>query len=142
MILEVADIRIAPGKQAEFDAAIRHGVETVIARASGFCGYKVNRGVESPEARGQGLTAQKLHDDIGSLVVELAVIENLYQPQVVDSGNGSGFMAKSLDGIITIILEAYELNSYQSFCLYMFCFIDDAHSSLTDDSDDSILINQ
>jgi hypothetical protein len=30
MILEHADIRIPPGKQAEFEAAIRHGVETVI----------------------------------------------------------------------------------------------------------------
>ena len=49
MILEVADIRIAAGKQAEFDAAIKRGVETVIARAGGFRGYKVNRGVESPE---------------------------------------------------------------------------------------------
>ena len=49
MILEHADIRIAPGKQAEFDAAIRHGVETVIAQAQGFRGYKVNRSVESPE---------------------------------------------------------------------------------------------
>ena len=49
MILEVADIRIATGKQAEFDAAIRRGVETVIAKAQGFSGYKVNKGVESPE---------------------------------------------------------------------------------------------
>lgn len=49
MILELADIRIQPGKQAEFDAAIRKGVETVIAKAKGFKGYKVNKGVESPE---------------------------------------------------------------------------------------------
>ncbi len=49
MILEVADIRITPGRQAEFDAAIRRGVETVIAKAKGFRGYKVNKGVESPE---------------------------------------------------------------------------------------------
>ena len=49
MILELADIRIHPGKQAEFDAAIRKGVETVISRAKGFRGYKVNKGVESPE---------------------------------------------------------------------------------------------
>ena len=49
MILELADIRIPPGKQAEFDAAIQHGVETVISRALGFRGYKVNKGVESPE---------------------------------------------------------------------------------------------
>lgn len=49
MILEVADIRIQPGRQAEFDAAIQHGVETVIARSKGFCGYKVNRSLETPE---------------------------------------------------------------------------------------------
>jgi heme-degrading monooxygenase HmoA len=49
MILELADIRIPPGKQAEFDEAIRHGVETVISQAAGFRGYKVNKSVESPE---------------------------------------------------------------------------------------------
>lgn len=49
MILELADIRIVPGKQAEFDIAIRHGLETVIAKAKGFRGYKVNKGIESAE---------------------------------------------------------------------------------------------
>ena len=49
MILEVADIRIQPGRQAEFDAAIEHGLKTVISRAKGFKGWKVNKGVESPE---------------------------------------------------------------------------------------------
>jgi heme-degrading monooxygenase HmoA len=49
MILEVADIRITPGKRAEFDAAIERGVETVIAKAKGFAGYKVNRSIETPE---------------------------------------------------------------------------------------------
>ena len=49
MILEVADIRIAPGRNAEFDAAIRRGVESVIAKAKGFRGYQVHKGVESPE---------------------------------------------------------------------------------------------
>jgi len=49
MILELADIRISPGKRAEFDAAIRRGAETVVSRAKSFRGYKVNRGVESPE---------------------------------------------------------------------------------------------
>jgi heme-degrading monooxygenase HmoA len=49
MILELADIRIHPGKGAEFDAAIIRGVETVIANAKGYRGYKVNRGVESPD---------------------------------------------------------------------------------------------
>jgi heme-degrading monooxygenase HmoA len=49
MILEVADIRIQPGRQAEFDVAIRHGVETAIAPAQGFKGYKVQRSQETPE---------------------------------------------------------------------------------------------
>jgi heme-degrading monooxygenase HmoA len=49
VILEIADIHIQPGRQAEFEAAIRRGIETVIARARGMKGWKVNRGVESPE---------------------------------------------------------------------------------------------
>ena len=49
MILEVADIRIHPGRQAEFDEAIRRGVETVIAKAKGYRGHRVNQGIESPE---------------------------------------------------------------------------------------------
>ncbi|KNZ34088.1 MAG: antibiotic biosynthesis monooxygenase [Methylibium sp. NZG] len=49
MILEIADIRIAPGKQAEFEAAIQHGIKTVASTAKGFRGFKVNKGVESPE---------------------------------------------------------------------------------------------
>ncbi len=49
MILEMADIRIRAGEQDAFDAAIQRGVETVIAQAQGFRGYKVNRGVESPD---------------------------------------------------------------------------------------------
>ena len=49
MILEIVDIRIAAGKGAEFDAAIKLGVETVAAKAKGFRGYQVNKGIESPE---------------------------------------------------------------------------------------------
>ncbi len=49
MILELADVRIQPGQQAAFDAAIVRGVTTVIAQAKGYRGYKVNKGVESPE---------------------------------------------------------------------------------------------
>ena len=49
MILELADIRIQPGKQAEFDEAIERGLRTVIARAEGMRGFKVNKGIESPE---------------------------------------------------------------------------------------------
>ena len=49
MILELADIRIAPGQQAAFEEAILRGVTTVISQAQGFRGWKVNKGVESPE---------------------------------------------------------------------------------------------
>jgi heme-degrading monooxygenase HmoA len=49
MILEHADIRIAPGKQAEFEEAIQRGIETVISKAKGFVGFKVHKGIESPE---------------------------------------------------------------------------------------------
>ncbi|PIT79476.1 antibiotic biosynthesis monooxygenase [Limnohabitans sp. JirII-29] len=49
MILELADIRIHAGQQAAFDEAIQRGINTVIAKAKGFEGFKVNRGVESPE---------------------------------------------------------------------------------------------
>ena len=49
MILEIADIRIPPGKNAEFDAAIARGVETVARHAAGFRGYQVHKGIESPE---------------------------------------------------------------------------------------------
>ena len=49
MILELAEIRIAPGQQAAFDEAIAHGLRTVISQAEGMRGYKVNKGIESPE---------------------------------------------------------------------------------------------
>ncbi len=49
MILELADIRIHPGKNAEFDEAIQRGLSTVLSRATGFVSYKVQKGVESPE---------------------------------------------------------------------------------------------
>lgn len=49
MILEIADIRIQPGRQAAFEEAIQRGLATVASRAKGMRGYKVNKGVESPE---------------------------------------------------------------------------------------------
>ena len=48
MILEHCDIEIDPGKNKEFEEAILRGVETVISKAKGFKGYKVNRSIESP----------------------------------------------------------------------------------------------
>ena len=49
MILEIADIRIQPGQQAAFELAIQRGANEVIAQAQGFCGFKINKGIESPE---------------------------------------------------------------------------------------------
>lgn len=49
MILEIADIRIPPGQQAAFDEAIQRGIATVASKAKGFRGYRVSKGVESPE---------------------------------------------------------------------------------------------
>jgi heme-degrading monooxygenase HmoA len=49
MILEHADLRIQPGQQAAFEEAIARGISTVISRAKGFQGAKVNRGIENPE---------------------------------------------------------------------------------------------
>jgi len=49
MILELADIRIHTGQQEAFDEAIQRGLRTVIQKAKGFRGFKVNKGIESPE---------------------------------------------------------------------------------------------
>jgi heme-degrading monooxygenase HmoA len=49
MILEIADIRITPGKQAQFDEAIQRALTTVLPQAKGVLGYSVNKCVETPE---------------------------------------------------------------------------------------------
>lgn len=49
MVLEIADIRIQPGQNAAFEAAIQHALATVASQAKGMQGWKVNRGIESPE---------------------------------------------------------------------------------------------
>jgi heme-degrading monooxygenase HmoA len=49
MILELADIRIHPGQNAEFEQAIAHGIATVVSGATGFLGYSVHKGIESPQ---------------------------------------------------------------------------------------------
>ena len=48
MILEHCDIQIDPSKQSAFEEAIVRGVETVISKAKGFQGYKVNHSLETP----------------------------------------------------------------------------------------------
>jgi heme-degrading monooxygenase HmoA len=49
VILEIAELRIRAGEQAAFDEAIVRGLTTVISQAKGFQGWKVNKGIESPE---------------------------------------------------------------------------------------------
>ncbi|MDQ7968275.1 MAG: antibiotic biosynthesis monooxygenase [Oxalicibacterium faecigallinarum] len=49
MILELVDLRIQPGKQAEFDEAVQRGLNTVIGKAKGYQGHAINKGIESPE---------------------------------------------------------------------------------------------
>jgi heme-degrading monooxygenase HmoA len=49
MILEVADITIPPGQQAEFEAAITRGVRTVVGKAQGVRSFQVQKGIESAE---------------------------------------------------------------------------------------------
>ena len=49
MILEIADIRIPPGRNAEFDTAITHGLATVVSKAEGYRMHRVVKGIESPE---------------------------------------------------------------------------------------------
>ena len=48
MILEVADIRIQPERQAEFEAAIAEGVSTVITKADGYLAHQIQRCLETP----------------------------------------------------------------------------------------------
>lgn len=49
MILELAELRIQPGKQAEFDVAITRGVADVISKSKGYLGHQISKGIESPE---------------------------------------------------------------------------------------------
>lgn len=49
MILEIADIRIQVGQNAAFEDAITRAAHKLIGHAKGFQGYKINKGIESPE---------------------------------------------------------------------------------------------
>ncbi len=49
MILELADFSIQPGQNAAFEAAIQHGLDTVISKAKGFEGFKLNHCIENPQ---------------------------------------------------------------------------------------------
>jgi heme-degrading monooxygenase HmoA len=49
MILELVDIRIQPGQQTEFDAAIQRGLTQIIGKAKGCTGHVINKCIETPE---------------------------------------------------------------------------------------------
>jgi heme-degrading monooxygenase HmoA len=73
MILEHALLRIAPGHEAEFEAAFA-AARTVVAEADGFLGLELWRGVEEPgtyrllirwdsvEAHMEGFRGSELYD--------------------------------------------------------------------------------
>jgi heme-degrading monooxygenase HmoA len=48
MILELADFTIQSDQNAAFEEAIQRGLQTVIAHAKGFEGFKINHGIENP----------------------------------------------------------------------------------------------
>lgn len=48
MVLEIADLSIVDGKNAEFEKAIEAGVREVISKAKGFKNFRVQKGVENP----------------------------------------------------------------------------------------------
>jgi heme-degrading monooxygenase HmoA len=62
MFLECADITIPAGKQAEFDRAIQHALETVLSKSPGYRGHKVHKGIESPERYLLWVWWEKLED--------------------------------------------------------------------------------
>lgn len=49
MILEIADIRVAPDRVADFETAIAHGAATIASRAPGYRSHRIVRGIETPE---------------------------------------------------------------------------------------------
>jgi heme-degrading monooxygenase HmoA len=49
MILEIADIRIKAGLQAEFEKSVQLGLNTVFPKAKGFRGHVIQHCIESPE---------------------------------------------------------------------------------------------
>lgn len=49
MILEIADIRVQPGKGDEFAAALRQAIETVLPQAKGARNPRVHRSHENPD---------------------------------------------------------------------------------------------
>ena len=91
MILEIADIRVTPGKHEEFREAIQRALTTVMSRAQGMHGYKVNHCIETPERFILQVFWEKLEDHTvtfrqGPLFAEWRAIIGQYfaQPPLVE----------------------------------------------------------
>lgn len=46
MILEVAEIHIENGKQAQYEAAVKQGMAEVVSKTNGFISYELRRSIE------------------------------------------------------------------------------------------------
>jgi heme-degrading monooxygenase HmoA len=49
MILEVADIRVKEGSQAEFEKAVQVALDTIFPKAKGFVGHTFRKSIESAD---------------------------------------------------------------------------------------------
>ncbi len=49
MITEIADLRVAPGKQESFAAALKLGLDTVLSKAHGYVSHEIQHCIETPE---------------------------------------------------------------------------------------------
>lgn len=62
MVLEVADIRVKEGMQAEFEKAVRVALETIFPKAQGFVGHTFRKSIESKDRYLLLLTWETLED--------------------------------------------------------------------------------
>jgi heme-degrading monooxygenase HmoA len=49
MILEIADIHINAGQQADFEKAVNLAMSTIFAKAHGFRGHQLRHSIETPD---------------------------------------------------------------------------------------------
>ena len=87
MVLEHVDIRILPGMQDAFEAAIVLGMRTVITRAQGMLGYRLDKCVETPERYLMQITWARIQDHMvaykqGPLSPEFRAIVEPYFAQI------------------------------------------------------------
>ena len=62
MVLEIADIRVQPGREAEFEQAIRHAIATVMPKVEGARDFHVHRCIETPQRFVLQITWDTLED--------------------------------------------------------------------------------